>query len=192
MFKKFVIFMAMVAIPVLGMAQHLDFFGIPMDKSIDEFEKILLEKGVTKDFWISGDYADYKITSDNQEYKISLHYTKYSKQVYMVSVSFADESYALCEKGYQRLVGRIVTEYNYKQAKKGEKYIKFVGDFGTIDIFKNDGFVQIVFMDTENHVLMSAEQSSFLNWKRCKKLQKKYENPLFYDKNPRFELDRNN
>lgn len=191
------IFMAMVAIPVLGMAQHLDFFGIPMDKSIDEFEKILLGKGVIKDFCIRGgykgiDYSCYEVSSDNQEYKIRLHYTKYSKQVYNVSVSFTDESYALCEKSYQRLVGRIVTEYNYKQAGKGEKYIKFIGDFGTVDIFKDDGGVQIIFMDTENHVLMSAEQSSFLNRKMCKKIQKKYKNFLFYDKNPRFDLDRNN
>lgn len=110
----------------------------------------------------------------------------------MVSVSFVDENYALCEKVYQGLVGRIVTEYNYKQAKKDEKYIKFVGDFGTIDIFKNDDFVQLIFMDTENHVLMSAEESFFLDRKMCKRLQKKYRNPLFYDKNPRFDLDRNN
>lgn len=49
--KRIVLIMMIVVMPMLSMAQHLDFFGISMDKTIDEFEKILIIYINNKDIW---------------------------------------------------------------------------------------------------------------------------------------------
>ena len=182
----------------------MDFFGITMGQSLDDFEKCLVENGVVCSTDSEGEsiYEDeylrikfYSFSYRNREYSISVECTKYSKQVIRASVSLLSEIDEEKEEFLQRAVGRIVAEYEFNK-KEIEKtpyrnVIKFTLNNGYVHVAKvsigKDINYSVHLADKENVELSFAEHESDLyNKEVCKELQDKYNNPLFYDKNPRF------
>ena len=175
------------------MAQHMDFFGITMGQSLDDFEKCLVENGVVCS---TDSCKKYLFSYKNREYSIGVGCTKYSKQVMFVSVSLLSKIEEEKEEFLQRALGRIVREYEFNKKEIIDisylNEVKFTLDMGTIYVRKNylgkDITYSVYLFDKENGSLSFAEHESDLyNKEVCKELQEKYNNPWFYDKNPRFE-----
>lgn len=202
--SRIVTILIVIIIPLFSKAQHMDFFGITMGQSLDDFEKCLVGNGVVCSIDSEGEsiYEDeylrikfYSFSYRNREYSISVECTKYSRQVTRASVSLLSEIDEEKEEFLQRAVGRIVAEYEFNK-KEIEKtpyrnVIKFTLNNGYVHVAKvsigKDIKYSVNLADKENVELSFAEHESDLyNKEVCKELQDKYNNPLFYDKNPRF------
>lgn len=191
--------------PFFCMAQHMDFFGITMGQSLENFEKCLVENGVVCSIYSEGEsiYEDeylrikfYSYSNRDRKYTISVECTKYSKQVYRISVSLVSESEEQQEEFLQRALGRVISTYDFNKKEIEDtlyrKNIKLLLDRGSVNVGKQSVGTRfhysLSFVDQENILLSFAEHENSKRYNKevCKKLQDKYNNPLFYDKNPRF------
>lgn len=196
MYKKFIVIIQLVVIPLLGFSQHLEFNNISMESNIEEFEKALLQNGVLKDYCLDlGTQYDnqidrrfYKITKNNNEYKLIVGYTKFSKSVYRVYVYCIYGDSTVPKVKYHEFVGKIISNSSFTIKDKGTQFMKFENKSGEIHVFYDNTGISIFYTDHENDSLCRAE-SFYLDKRTCKRLQKKYNNPLFYDNNPCFSKD---
>lgn len=163
-----------------------------------EFERCLLEKGVEIDSCSAAaeahlqdyDWPDnyYKYIYNGQTYSIYVVGTKYSDQVRYVNLRLNAETYAEKENDFYKLIGRVAIETDLPIIRRNKELgiVTFGNDYGEVTV-SNDPFdVNIIFQDKENWLLDLAEGHTTYDKSECKRLQKKYNNPLFYDKNPRF------
>ena len=90
------------------------------------------------------------------------------------------------------MIGKTISDISFTIKDKGTQFIKLKNELGTVFIAYDDTFVQIIFTDLEKDLLRQAATFTLLDKRVCRRLQKKYNNPYFYDKNPRFSLKSGN
>lgn len=196
MSKKILVIISFVITPLVCFSQHLDFYNISMGYNLASFEKYLLQNGAQKDYCLDlGTQYDnqidrrfYKYMKQDNEYKLIVSYTRYSNYVYSVSVYSQYSDIALRKEKYNELIGKTISDNSFTIKDKGTQFIKFENEFGTVFIHYDDTCVSINYTDHENDLLRQAETFPFFGNKRARRLQKKYNNPYFYDKNPLFSF----
>lgn len=195
MFKKFLVIIQFVVTPLLCFSQHLDFYNISMGNSLANFEKMLLQNGVLKDYCLNhdtqyddqiGNFRRYKYIKNNNEYKLSVGYTKYSNLVCSVHVFLQYSDSTVCKDKYCEFVGKMINNSSFTIKDKGTQFMKFENKSGEVHIYYDDTAISIFYRDCENDLLRQVECFINLDKRICKRLQKRYNNPLFYDNNPRF------
>lgn len=197
MSKKILVIISFVITPLVCYSQHLDFYNISMGNNLASFEKYLLQNGAQKDYCLDlGAQYDnqidkrfYKYMKQDIEYKLIVGYTRFSNSVYSVSVFSQYSDIALCKEKYNELIGKTISDNSFTIKDKGTQFIKLENELGTVSIAYDDTVVHISYTDHENDLLRQAATFTFFLDKRaCRRLQKKYNNPYFYDKNPRFSF----
>lgn len=197
MSKKILVIISFVITPLVCYSQHLDFYNISMGNNLASFEKYLLQNGAQKDYCLDlGAQYDnqidkryYKYIKQDIEYKLIVCYTRFSNSVYSVYVFSQYSDIALCKEKYNELIGKTISDNSFTIKDKGTQFIKLENELGTVFIAYDGTSVHISYTDHENDLLRQAVTFTFsLNKRACRRLQKKYNNPYFYDKNPRFSF----
>lgn len=169
-----------------------------MGQSMAEFERCLLENGVEIDTCGAAAEAHlqfddwphnyYKYIYNGQTYLIYVAGTKYSDQVYRVSLRLDEDTYEKKENDFYKFIGRVAIETDFPIISRNKELgiVRFGNDCGDVGVSNAPCCVCIDFKDKENWLLDEAERQTMYDKSECERLQKEHNNPLFYDKNPRF------
>lgn len=147
-------------IPTFAQVKHMTFMGIPIDGTIDQFQRKLAEKGVYRNYELSKKVGEgarvFNLRVEGCEYILIANYNKEDKIVEMLQIDGAIE-----DKG--TLVDFCITQA-YKDGYKlssvpmsSPKYkFSFIihdkdsDDVGSIFSYLEDRDFRVVYMDTYN------------------------------------------
>lgn len=168
--------------------QHVNFENISFDSSLETIETelenrglLLVEQEYDKDH---GGMLFYRGIYSNMKLSVFVRFTPFSQKIYQISVLF-DTVY------YDKIKEYIENKYNVKPVglycmsnytSYNYSFIYDIDNSGWIGLKKD----RIDIHDNEYYCLYKAEvyYPKFVKKRVLKKWQKKYNNPLFYDKNP--------
>lgn len=148
-------------------AQHLIFWGIPINGTITDFEKYLISKGFEKNYCMGGEYiineidnqrAYYKGSYNNYMCKVDVLTTPLSGNVYMCHISIFGQNRKVLEKTYYELIELMINDNNLMKNNYSYKYSSgYLNDYGKVSILLDQGFILMTFEDTQNSSLRKAE-----------------------------------